>query len=153
MSDNRKIVRAALEQLGAAPEKSFVQPPADAATVALVSRTLVKAGYAALPEDFTMFLTMACGVQGPYCTLLSPGGMEMAGGGVQPGIQQASEAFSTGTAAEDKLLVLGRASGDVLLVFASGRYRLLDAQSHDVLRTYDSVAAFITDMIALRSGG
>jgi hypothetical protein len=143
-------IRHALEKLAAATEKSCLRPPADAATVRLVDITLNKAGYAALPEDYAFLLTQACGLQGPYFTLLGPGGMKTAEGGIQPGIHQESEAFNAGADEAEKPLVLGRASGNALLVFAEGEYRLVDAQSRDVLCTYDGIAAFIADMIALK---
>jgi hypothetical protein len=142
--------RHAVEKLTAAPEKSNLRPPADAATVRLVNLSLNKAGYGSLPTDYAYLLTLTCGVQGPYCTLLSPGGMRTAEGAMEPGIHEASEDLNAFMDGAEKRLVLGRASGNVWLVYVQGEYRLLDAQSHDTLRTYDGVADFIEDMIALK---
>ncbi len=131
----------------------MLHPPTDATTVQLFNLKLARAGYGCLPADFGYFLTLACGLQGPYCTLLGLSGMKTAGGGTEPGICEASDRFNAHAGADVKTLVLGRASGNVLLVFSKGKYHLLDVQTQDMLRSYDSVAAFIDDMITMKGIG
>lgn len=151
MADHARDVHEAIRQLAGAPEPSLFHPPADPATVELVNVALLNAGYPRLPADYDTLLTLACGVQGPYCTRLGPGGLPLAGGAVQPGIHQESVAFNAGIAGAGKVLVLGRVSGDAVLVFSDGAYRLVDVHSRDELRAYETILAFIADMIALKS--
>jgi len=131
----------------------MLHPPTDAETVRLFDLTLSRSGFGRLPADFGFLLTLACGLQGPYCILLGPGGMPMPGGEVEPGIYQASDGFNVHEDADEKKLVLGRASGNALLIFGGGQYQLLDAQTREVLRTYDGVADFIDDMVAMKGRG
>jgi len=144
IQDERQEIRDVLDTLAAASARWAFGPPVDAGTIQLVDVTLRKAGFGGLPSDYAVLLAHANGIQGPHFTLLSPGGMALAGGGVQPGIGPESEAFDDGAV---KSLVLGKVSGGVFLVFAEGEYRLVDVLSRDVLRRYDRVAAFISDML------
>ncbi len=150
MNEMHDKVRIALSQLAAATEQSSLQPPADSVTLRLVNRALNQDGYSDLPADYAFLLSQTCGIQGPYFTLLSPGAMPSAGGGIRAGIHQQSEAFNAGSDENAKLLVLGRTSGDTLLAFTDGKYQLVDVHSREYLRSYDSVADFITHMLTLK---
>jgi exopolyphosphatase/pppGpp-phosphohydrolase len=147
MSTPDKIARA-LDVLRAAAEKSYLRDGAGEITIKVIGSTLAKADYPQLPEDYEQLLRQACGIMGPYFTLLSPGGMEMAGGTLQPGLLEESESFNRwNDDDEPKVLVLGKMSGGVVITHKDGQYHVTDESARDVFRSYDDIADLIIDTI------
>lgn len=140
---------AALSAIQNADAKSYMRPGANDLVFRVCNSLLDEHGYPQLPEDFEALLRHACGIMGPYFTILSTGGMEMAGGALQPGILEVSESFNQ-WADDDapKTLVLGKMSGGVVITYQNGQYHIVDETSRDVFRSYDSIADFIIDTIA-----
>lgn len=138
----------ALNTLRTAGDKSYMRGPVDDISVMVTNSQLGKAGYPPLPEDYEALLRQACGIMGPYFTLLSVGGMEMAGGGLQQGLLDVSEAFNRWSDEEDtKTLVVGKMSGGVVITYKDGQYHVTDEGSRDVFRSYACIADFITDTV------
>ena len=146
-STQDKIAHA-LQTLRAAGDKSYMRGPVDDISVMVTNSQLGKAGYPPLPDDYEALLRQACGIMGPYFTLLSVGGMEMAGGAVHPGLLEVSEAFNRWSDDDEtKTLVVGKMSGGVVITFKDGQYHVTDEGSRDVFRSYSGIADFITDTV------
>ena len=141
-----KIARA-LQTLRNAREKSFLNGPVDDISVLVINSQLGKAGYAPLPEDYEALLRQACGIMGPYLTLLSPGAMEMAGGGQQDLLEESNTFNRWNDDGEEKPLVLGRMSGGVIIIYNDGQYHVVDETSRDVFHSYANIADLITDTV------
>lgn len=142
-----KIARA-LQSLRAAEGTSYLRGPVDDISVMVTNSQLGKNGYPPLPEDYEALLRQACGIMSPYFTLFSTGGMETAGGGLQPGLLEESDAFNRWSDAEDgKPLVLGKMSGGVVITHNDGQYHIVDETSRDVFRSYADIADLITDTV------
>jgi len=76
------------------------------------------------------------------------GGMETAGGGLQPGIIETSEEFNKwNDDDEPKTLVLGILSGGAVLIHKDDKYHVIDESARDVFRSYDDIADFIIDTV------
>lgn len=138
----------ALQTLRAAGDKSYMRGPVDDISIMVTNSLLGKAGYPQLPEDYEALLRQACGIMGPYFTLLSVGGMEMAGGGLQPGLFDVSEGYNRWSDDDEaKTLVVGKMSGGVVITYKDGQYHVTDESSRDVFRSYGDIADFITDTV------
>ncbi|MDP2206953.1 MAG: hypothetical protein Q8K65_11675 [Alphaproteobacteria bacterium] len=147
MSTPDKITHA-LNTLRQASAKSYLRDGAGDITIKVIGSKLGKADYPQLPEDYEELLRQACGIMGPYFTLLSPGGMEMAAGGLQPGIVEESDAFNRWNEDDEaKVLVVGKMSGGVVILHKDGQYHVTDESSRDVFRSYDDIADFIIDTV------
>ena len=139
----------ALQTLRAAEDKSYIRGPVDDISVMVINSQLGKAGYTQLPEDYEALLRQACGIMSPYFTLLSVGGMEMAGGGLQPGLHEVSEAYNRWNDDDEaKVLIVGKMSGGVVIGFKDAQYHVIDESSRDIFRSYADIADFMTDTIA-----
>ena len=158
--DLYKKIEHALDVLRAAEGKSFISPQkADEDVLKLCNILLTKSGYHELPEDYAALLGQAAGILGPYFMLFNMGAMALAGGGLQPGIPDESNAFNSQHAIdENKILVVGKMSGNALVIYEDGKYHVIDAATRDVFRTYDDIADFIVDTVqkkdaAIRNSG
>jgi exopolyphosphatase/pppGpp-phosphohydrolase len=147
MSTPERITRA-LNALREADAKSYLRDGAGDITIKVTGSKLGKADYPQLPEDYEELLRQACGIMGPYFTLLSPGGMEMAGGGLQPGLLEESESFNRwNDDDEPKVLVVGKMSGGVVIIHKNGQYHVVDESARDVFHSYGDIADFIIDTV------
>lgn len=145
--DTAKI-SAALTALQNADAKSYIRTGANDLVFRVCNSLLDDRGYPQIPEDLEALLRQSCGIMGPYFTIFSTGGMEMAGGGLQPGILEESEAFNQWSDDDaPKILVVGKMSGGVVITHKDGKYHIVDQSSRDVFRSYDSIADFIIDTI------
>jgi len=141
-------IKKAVDMLRHADAKSYMRDGANEISLKMASVELAHHGYPALPDDYTELIRHAYGIMGPYFTLLGIGGMEMAGGGHQPGIIETSEAFNRWNDDDDtKTLVIGKMSGGVVITHKDGQYHIVDETSRDVFRSYADIADFITDTI------
>lgn len=132
-----------------ADAKSSLRTGANDLVFRVCNSFLDENGYPQIPEDYEALLRHSCGIMGPYFTLLGTGGMETAGGGLQPGLLEESETFNRwNDDDEPKVLVVGKMSGGVVIIHKDGKYHVVDESSRDVFRTYDDIADFITDTIA-----
>lgn len=147
--DMHKKISAALETLRQAEGKSFLNSAkTDAEIIQICNILLAKRGYHSLPDDYAALLSQAAGIMGPYFILLNMGAMTLAGGGLQQGIIEESDDFNNRRDAdEDKIMVVGKMSGNALVIYQDGKYHVVDAATHDVFRTYDDIADFITDTV------
>jgi len=147
--DMHKKIDKAIDLLNRAEEKSFLREGGGEISLKMTGIKLAEYAYPSLPEDYEILLRKAFGIMGPYFTLLKMGGMETAGGGLQPGIIETSEEFNKwNDDDEPKTLVLGILSGGTVLIHKDGQYHVIDESSRDVFRTYDDIADFIIDTIA-----
>lgn len=139
---------AALNAIKNAQAKSYMRAGAGDITIKVIGSKLAKADYPPLPEDYEALLRHACGIMGPYFTLFSTGGMEMAGGGLQPGLLEESESFNRwNDDDEPKALVVGKMSGGVVIIHKDGQYHVVDESARDVFRSYPAIADFIIDTV------
>lgn len=147
VSDNAKIA-AAMAAIENADGKSYTRVGANDLVIRVCNSMLDQHGYPPLPDDFEALLRQSCGIMGPYFTIFSTGGMEMAGGALQPGLVEMSESFNRwADDDEPKTLVLGKMSGGVVITHQDGKYHIVDESSRDVFKSYGSIADFITDTI------
>ena len=142
-------INAAMTAIQHADAKSFLRTGANDLVFRVCNSFLDENGYPQIPKDYEALLRHSCGIMGPYFTLLGTGGMEMAGGGLQPGLLEESESFNRwNDDDEPKVLVVGKMSGGVVIIHKDGKYHVIDESSRDVFRTYDDIADFIIDTIA-----
>lgn len=147
--DMHSKIAHALDTLRQAEGKSFIQQEkADADVIRLCNTLLAKRGYHNLPEDYAALLSQAAGIMGPYFILLNMGAMALAGGGLQQGIIEESDVFNHGVGNDEaKTMVVGKMSGNAVVIYQDGKYHVVDAATHDVFRTYDDIADFMTDTV------
>ena len=139
---------AALNAIKNAQAKSYMHVGANDLVFEVCNGSLAEHGYPPLPEDYEALLRHACGIMGPYFTLFSTGGMEMAGGGLQPGQLEESESFNRwNDDDEPKALVVGKMSGGVVIIHKDGQYHVVDESARDVFRSYPAIADFIIDTV------
>lgn len=147
MDMHNKIAHA-LDTLRQAEGKSFIrEQKADADVIRLCNILLVKSGYHNLPEDYAELLSQAAGIMGPYFILLNIGALPLAGGALQPGIVEESDAFSQNADTDTKVMVVGKMSGNALVIYQDSKYHVVDAATGDIFRTYDDIADFIIDTV------
>lgn len=158
--DLQQKIEHALDVLRAAEGKSFINPQkVDEEILKLCNILMTKAGYHELPEDYAALLAQAAGIMGPYFILLNVGALATAGGGLQPGIPDESNTFnSQHDIDENKIMVVGKMSGNALVIYEDGKYNVVDAATRDVFRSYDDIADFIVDTVqkkdaAIRNSG
>lgn len=147
--DMHKKVADALAVLRQAEGKSFLNGARiDAEILQICNILLAKSGYHNIPDDYGIFLSEAAGIVGPYFTLLSVGALPLAGGALQQGIVEESDAFNQ-SADDDatKVMVVGKMSGNARVIYQDGKYHVVDAATRDIYRTYDDIADFITDTV------
>ncbi|MDY0009208.1 MAG: hypothetical protein RBS08_05840 [Bdellovibrionales bacterium] len=146
--DMHNKIDQAIATLQNADAKSFLRDGGGEISMKVAASQLAKNNYPPLPEDYDILLRKAFGITGPYFTLLKMGGMETAGGGLQPGIIETSDAFNKwNDEDEQKIFVFGLLSGGALLIHRDGKYHVIDESSHDVFMTYDDIADFIIDTV------
>jgi len=145
---NQEKITTAIETIKNASDKSCLRTGANDLVFRVCNSFLDENGYPQIPEDYEALLRHSCGIMGPYFTLLGTGGMEMAGGGLQPGLLEESESFNRwNDDDEPKVLVVGKMSGGVVITHKDGKYHVIDEGSRDVFRTYDDIADFIIDTV------
>lgn len=146
--DMHNKIDQAIATIKNADAKSFLRDGGGEISMKMTGIQLAKNNYPDLPEDYALLLQKSFGIMGPYFTLLKMGGMETAGGGLQPGIIETSDAFNKWNDDDEaKVLVLGILSGGVLLIHKDGKYHVIDDSSRDIFMTYDDIADFIIDTI------
>lgn len=146
--DMHDKIDKALEVLRRAGAKSFLRDGGGDVTMKMTGITLAEYKYPNLPEDYDILLRKAYGIMGPYFTLLKMGGMETAGGGLQPGIIETSESFNKWNDEDElKTLVVGIVPGGALLIHKDGKYHVIDETSQDIFYSYDDIADFIVDTV------
>lgn len=146
--DLQKKTIAAITALENARDKAYLRTGANDLVFKTCNSLLDEHGYPQLPADYQDLLRHSCGIMSSYFILFSTGGMEMAGGGLQPGILEESESFNRWSDDDaPKILVLGKMSGGVVITYKDGQYHITDESSRDVFRSYDSISDLIIDTI------
>jgi len=147
--DMHKKIADALDALRQAEGKSFFNDAEiNAEILQICNILLTKRGYHAVPDDYAVFLSQVAGIVGPYFTLLSMGALPLAGGALQQGIIEESDTFNQSTDDDGpKIMVVGKMSGNALVVHQDGKYHVIDAATRDIFRTYDDIADFIVDTV------
>lgn len=147
--DLHKKIEQALATLRQAEGKSFFNDvQATERALQVCNILMAKRGYHALPEDYAIFLMQVAGVTGPYFTLLTFDALPAAGGGLQPGMLDESDSFNKQHGNDEaKTLVVGKMSGNALVIYEDGKYNVVDAATRDVFRSYDDIAEFIVDTV------
>lgn len=158
--DLHKKIEQALATLRQAEGKSFFNDvQATDKALQICNVLLAGRGYHALPEDYAAFLMQVAGVTGSYFTLLTFDSLPAAGGGLQPGILDESDSFNKQhDNDETKTMVVGKMSGNALVIYEDSKYHVIDAATRDIFRTYDDIADFIVDTVqkkdtAVRNSG
>jgi hypothetical protein len=147
--DMHKKIADALDVLRHADGKSYFNPAQiDAEILQICNTLLAKRGYQNIPDDYSIFLSQVAGIVGPYFILLTLGGLPLAGGGLQESILRESDVFNESADDDDpKTMVVGKMSGNALVIHQDGKYHVIDAATRDVFRTYDDIADFIVDTV------
>lgn len=144
----RSKVKAAVEALRNARDKSYIRDGGGDVSITMTRAELAHFGYPALPDDYEFLLREAYGIMGPYFTLLGASSMEMAGGALQPGMIEMSEGYNRWNDDDEaKVLVVGKMSGGVVIVYKDGQYHIVDETSRDIFGSYDDIADFITHTV------
>jgi len=147
--DMHEKIAAALDVLRNAEGKSYFNTvPFDKDVLQICNILLAKRGYPNIPDDYGVFLSQAAGIVGPYFTLLTMDALPLAGGALQQGIIEESDAFNH-SADEDaaRVMVVGKMSGNARVIYQDGKYHVVDAATRDIFRTYDDIADFIADTV------
>jgi len=147
--DMRQKIADALAALRGAAGKSYINDVQASEAALKVSNVLLTArGYPELPADYALFLSQAAGITGPYFTLLTMDALPLAGGALQQGVIEESEAFNAAADSDaPKVLVVGKMSGNARVIHQDGKYHVVDAATRDIFRSYDDIADFITDTV------
>jgi hypothetical protein len=127
---------------------AFLPEGATDTLIEVVNEDLTAENYPPIPPDYSHFLTRANGAQSAAFILLGTEPMPLAGDQEEPDIFEATAAaFDNGFI--DNGVVLGRAPGNLLLVFQPDRkkYVLIDAASTDILYEFPDISAFVQEWL------